>query len=255
MFQVGTGVPAKVRSPAECQSQEHAADSLPRTAKAGCFLSAAHLAGRIESRSLAWSFCDGGASRVRHTFYCVHVFVGQVDGNFDRHSGLFSHGHLPSSTIYRELGIPFTQPLALTPAWWGGPPGPRRTPYTTSLKTSLAESRGYPLSAISETTTCVPLSTSVASQSSHSSFSGELLEFVTIPSGPASRRTIALTRKVYSRRGGPRRERGAGIGKSPVAPPRHRASTRPAVRRRQPDRGGLGVPSQVGTRLSGDRAW
>jgi len=28
----------------------------------------------------------------------------------------------------RKVGIHFTRPLAMTPSWWGGPPGPRGTP-------------------------------------------------------------------------------------------------------------------------------
>src|ERR1022692_4684997 len=75
-------------------------------------------------------------------------------------------GACNSLRIFKQLGIPFTQPLPLTPAWWGGPPGPRGRPRPaagrggTGLPTGegarrtrlrwrhLAESRGYPLETI-----------------------------------------------------------------------------------------------------------
>src|ERR1017187_307801 len=85
----------------------------------------------------------------------------------DRSPGRNLTGGLPEDEGVKcqQLGIPFTQPLPLTPAWWGGPPGPRGRPRPaarrggTGLHTGegarrtrlrwrhLAESKGYPLSA------------------------------------------------------------------------------------------------------------
>ena len=69
----------------------------------------------------------------------------------------------------------------------------------------------------------------MASQSLHASFSGELFGLVIIPRGPASSRTIRLTRKVCSRPGGSHQGSGAVPRTSPVVQSHPLASTQKAA--------------------------
>src|ERR1700674_389254 len=83
--------------------------------------------------------------------------------------------------------------------------------------------------------TSAPLYTRVESQFLHCSFSSELRGLVAIPSGPASRRTVALTETIYSLQAGLHPSPRAMTRTSRVAPLRPRASSRLTGARRRQD--------------------